>query len=93
MISPYEKILKRNEDRDGREPREGKRKPAAAKPHLHMISFDDSEDSSRVDIPNIFLDEREHHFDPYSAPPSPPKPQKKAKPPAPPKPVIHKTDS
>ena len=59
-----------------------------------MISFDDSEDSSRVDIPNIFLDDREKDVDPYSIPPSPPKPQKKPKPPAPaPAPVLYKADS
>ena len=63
-----------------------------------MISFDDSEDSSRVDIPNIFLDDRERDVDPYSIPPSPPKPKKKPKPPAPapapaPAPVLYKADS
>ena len=59
-----------------------------------MISFDDSDDSSRIDIPNIFLDDRENNFDPYSMPPSPPKPQKKPKPaPPPPAPVLNKNDS
>ena len=55
-----------------------------------MISFDDSDDSSRVDIPNIFTEDRENNFDPYSFP-SPPKPQKKPKPPPPP--VLHKNES
>jgi hypothetical protein len=44
-----------------------------------MISFDDSEDSSRVDIPNIFLDDRENNYDSYVQSPSPPKAHRKAR--------------
>ena len=75
MSSPYEKILKR-----GAAEKEPKKKNASYNAHLHMISFDDSDDSSRVDIPNIFLDDRENHMESYApSPPPHPKPQRKAK--------------
>ena len=44
-------------------------KKKAPKPNayqIHKISFEDSDDSSRIDIPNVFLQDRED-------PPSPPK--------------------
>ena len=37
---------------------------------VHKISFDDSDDSSRIDIPNIFLNDRDEPS------PSPPKRKK-----------------
>lgn len=83
MISPYEKILKRGEDKEG--------KKKTNKPHLHMISFDDSDESSRQDIPNIFLDDKEHNFEPYSPPPKAVK-KAKALPPAV-RPALEKTES
>jgi hypothetical protein len=83
MISPYEKILKKNEEKDG--------KKKINKPHLHMISFDDSDESSRQDVPNIFLDDRENNFEPYSPPPKPVKKVKAAPRVAPP--ALEKTDS
>ena len=53
MASPYDKILQRSAEKEAI-----KNKSSTKKPHLHMISFDDSDDSSRVDVPNIFLDDR-----------------------------------
>ena len=62
MASPYDKILKKAEG-------ESKKKipPLKSNPYLNRISFDDSDDSSRYDIPNIFLDDRDESS------PSPPK--------------------
>lgn len=60
MSSPYGKILRRGEERGFA------KKPAGFKANLHRISFEDSDDSSRIDIPNIFLDDRENTEDVYS---------------------------
>lgn len=51
---------------------DSKKKVTPAKFNLHKISFDDSDESSRSDIPNIFLDHREE----AESPKSPAKPKK-----------------
>lgn len=86
MSTPYDKILKR-----GEESRPIKKKNNAHKANLHRISFEDSDDSSRIDIPNIFLDDREITEDiVYSPVKSPVKPNKAKQNE---KPVIEKQDS
>lgn len=79
MTTPYDKILKR-----GNESKPVKKKNNAYKANLHRISFEDSDDSSRIDIPNIFLDDRENTEDVVY---SPVKPKKKESP------VIEKQES
>lgn len=60
MSSPYGRILKRAEEKGFT------KKVPGFKANLHRISFEDSDDSSRIDIPNIFLDDRENTEEAYS---------------------------
>lgn len=56
MTSPYEKLVKRAE---------GGKKKSTKTPNtyqIHKISFEDSDDSSRIDIPNIFLNDHENSY-------------------------------
>jgi hypothetical protein len=65
MTTPYEKLVRRAED--------NKNKNKNSKNNnyqIHKISFEDSDDSSRIDIPNIFLNDRDESS------PSPPKRKK-----------------
>ena len=52
MTTPYDKILKRGD------PKAAKKHIGGYRANVHRISFDDSDDSSRIDVPNIFLDDR-----------------------------------
>jgi hypothetical protein len=62
MTTPYDKILKKGESPP-------KKKPNTFKANLHRISFDDSDDSERIEIPNIFLNDREVSEFNYAPPP------------------------